>query len=163
MGCHELRYWNIESIQSNAEVCCQKYWHCKNILQGWDRLVMATVVWHKQWNVRRGCLEKIVLGNSQESSGLREFPLSNFSDNLWGFSTIFQTFRLKSEDYEAQTYPRVHTEHIAVLLQWSLTVMNPDFTGVIRKSRLWLSLCRLCRPLQYSSTSLAFQALVARG
>ena len=29
--------------------------------------------------------------------------------------------------------PRVDTEHIPVLLQWCLIVLNPDFTGVIRK------------------------------
>ena len=28
----------------------------------------------------------------------------------------------------------VNTEHIPILFQWSLTVLNPDFTGVIRKS-----------------------------
>ena len=40
----------------------------------------------------------------------------------------------KSKDYIAQSFPRVNTEQIPVLLQWRMTVLSPDFTGVIPKS-----------------------------
>ena len=48
----------------------------------------------------------------------------------------YQTFLrgADSEDYVAQSCRRVNSEHVPVLPSGSLTVSNPDFTGVIRKS-----------------------------
>ena len=39
-----------------------------------------------------------------------------------------------SEDYEAQTCPRVKCGKTSLLSAQSLSVLNPDFTGLIRKS-----------------------------
>ena len=58
-------------------------------------------------------------GNSQESDDPRKVPWANFSDNSQGLSTalFFRLSDKNSQDYQAPTYPRVNTEHIAVLLQ----------------------------------------------
>ena len=42
--------------------------------------------------------------------------------------------RYNNEEYEAQICPRFNSEHIHVNLGVNLTVLNPDFTGVILKS-----------------------------
>ena len=74
-------------------------------------LNMGQGIWYKQWKVRRDCLESH-----------QTFP-RGFSD-----------FRIKTVNIiRPRLAPRVDTEHISVLLQWSLTVLNPDFTGVIPK------------------------------
>ena len=44
--------------------------------------------------------------------------------------------RRGSEEYEAQSYPRVNSEHIPVNPRVTLKSVNPDFTGLIRKSVL---------------------------
>ena len=47
----------------------------------------------------------------------------------------FSDFRIKTaKNMRPRLAPRVNTEHILVLLQWSLTVLDPDFTGAIRNS-----------------------------
>ena len=93
------------------------------------------------------CLEKFALGNSQGSSDFpeghsregksddpREFPRAKFSDNTEDSPVFFRLLDLNSEEYEAQSCPRFMSEHIHVNLSVSLTVLNPDFTEVIRKS-----------------------------
>ena len=100
----------------------------------------------KLWD-EQGCLEKFALGNSRESldfpegrspegksDDVMEFQWANFSDNPEDFPLFFRLLDYKSEDYGAQTYPRVNTEHIPVLLHQSLESVNPDFTVVNRKS-----------------------------
>ena len=69
-----------------------------------------------------------------KSDDPREVPWAIFLENPWGHFTGFRLSDLNSEEYEAQTYSRVNTEHIPVLLQWSLTMLNPHFTWVIQKS-----------------------------
>ena len=80
----------------------------------------------------------------------REFQRENISDNHGGLSNIKQTraksgaaletarfsdFWIKTvREYEAKSCPRLNSEHIPVNLRVSLTVLNPDFTGVIQKS-----------------------------
>ena len=81
-----------------------------------SRLNRVSYLWYKHWKVCRGCLEKFVLGNSRESSDFpeghrpegktddpREVLWASYSDNLWGLSTIFQTFRLKQWKLWRQT------------------------------------------------------------
>ena len=46
-----------------------------------------------------------------------------------------------SEEYEAQKCPRFNSKHILVNLRVSLTVLNPDFTGVIWKSAYCIVQC----------------------
>ena len=55
-------------------------------------------------------------------------------------STVFflRILDSNSEDFPAQSCPRVNSEHIPVLPMGSLAVLNPDFTGVIRKSGYFL-------------------------
>ena len=49
------------------------------------------------------------------------------------FPLFFRLLDWNNEDYAAQSCPRVNSEHILVLLRRSLTVWNPDFTGVTQK------------------------------
>ena len=52
---------------------------------------------------------------------------------LW-ISTVCQTFGFKnSKEYEAQSCPRVTSEHMLVTLRVGPNKANPDFTGVIEK------------------------------
>ena len=62
-----------------------------------------------------------------------------FQTNPEDFPLFFGLLDLNREDYVSQSYPRVNSEHIPVLPRGSLTVLNPDFTEVIRKSGVTLS------------------------
>ena len=59
------------------------------------------------------------------------------------FPLFFRLLDKNSEEYEAQSYPRVNSEHIPVNPRVTLKSLNPDFTGVIRKSGLSQKLSQL--------------------
>ena len=57
-----------------------------------------------------------------------------FQTTTEDFALLVRLLDKNSEEYEAQSYPRINSEHIPVNLRVSLTKANPDFTGVIQKS-----------------------------
>ena len=57
-----------------------------------------------------------------------------FQTTTEDFGLFVRLLDKNSEEYEAQSCPRVNSEHIPVNLRVSLTKANPDFTGVIQKS-----------------------------
>ena len=77
------------------EICFPHSLHVRSyIYSRWQAQGVPHTAWYKHWKVRRSCLEKIALGNSQESSDFpegcspkgkcndpREFPWVNFSNN----------------------------------------------------------------------------------
>ena len=50
------------------------------------------------------------------------------------FPPFFRLLDLNGKEYEAQSCPRFKSEHIHVNPRVNLKSVNPDFTGVIRKS-----------------------------